>query len=771
MAAAILITQCLQNDFVKPLGRFEPVPNVLHIGFEEARRLMGDDPQEGPVAVMMRWAYQQPAGLLRILHIRDWHDPDDSFQIEHFRQFGPHCLGGSGGAEFAFPIPDHERPVIIIDSPGLNDFIGTPLGDHLSPFARQPVKVGLVGVWTEAKISFLAYDLRTRYPTMQLAVCSALTASSSRTHHFLALEQLQRLLGVRVFSSIGDFTDFLCGTSVERPLPLPAHADWPVMQCEGVEDISETDTTLIRYLFRDSRRVRLRALDGGFSGNLVLGCESVDVNGHQQVPHVVKIGPQAAIGQERTAFEQIENVLGNNAPRITAFADSGGRGALKYRYAAMGGGFSSTFQKLYCDGLSRESTEAYLTDVFEEQLGRFYRAAEREQVNLLEYYWFKPDWAAGVKERIEELLGTAIGVAPITLPTGRECPNPYRFYRDDLHEVFARAKGSTFFSYVHGDLNGANIIIDAHENVWLIDFFHTHRGHVLKDLIKLENDLLYIFTPITSAADLAQAMDLTDLLLQVADLRRPLPETPSRPITHPELRRAYDTIRFLRSFYPPLVKEDRSPLQLLIGQLRYAVHTLWFDESNHWQKLWALYTAGWCCRHITKRLGEYGPLRIDWLDSHYTKPGKLGLTILPGRRDTGRDLHDDIAAIAAAGVTHVVPLITDEEFAEYGVDGLLNAYRQAGLAMHRLPMLDQGVCSLREMRAMTGWLHARCDEGANVVVHCVGGLGRSGVVAACFLVSRNLDADTAIDEVRRTRSPRAVETAAQEAFVRDFARL
>jgi hypothetical protein len=34
---AILISDCLQNDFVQPLGRYEPLPNLLHIGHDEAQ--------------------------------------------------------------------------------------------------------------------------------------------------------------------------------------------------------------------------------------------------------------------------------------------------------------------------------------------------------------------------------------------------------------------------------------------------------------------------------------------------------------------------------------------------------------------------------------------------------------------------------------------------------------------------------------------------------------------------------------------------------------
>jgi hypothetical protein len=33
MVKAILFTQCLQKDFVKPIGKYEPLPNILHVGY------------------------------------------------------------------------------------------------------------------------------------------------------------------------------------------------------------------------------------------------------------------------------------------------------------------------------------------------------------------------------------------------------------------------------------------------------------------------------------------------------------------------------------------------------------------------------------------------------------------------------------------------------------------------------------------------------------------------------------------------------------------
>ena len=71
MQRSILITQCLQNDFVQPLERYESMPNQLHVGYGEALRLMGERAEDGPVHLALRWAYEQPNDRLAIVHIRD----------------------------------------------------------------------------------------------------------------------------------------------------------------------------------------------------------------------------------------------------------------------------------------------------------------------------------------------------------------------------------------------------------------------------------------------------------------------------------------------------------------------------------------------------------------------------------------------------------------------------------------------------------------------------------------------------------------------------
>src|SRR5262249_58315025 len=102
-------------------------------------------------------------------------------------------------------------------------FEGTGLAEPRGALRRhagdEPLRVAVVGVWTEAKVSFLLYDLKTRCGLDALATSSALTASRSRLQHFNALEQLGRILGVTCFDTVGE----LCGWLNPAPPPgLPA---------------------------------------------------------------------------------------------------------------------------------------------------------------------------------------------------------------------------------------------------------------------------------------------------------------------------------------------------------------------------------------------------------------------------------------------------------------------------------------------------------------------------------------------------------------------
>lgn len=769
MEKAILITQCLQNDFVRPIEKYDELPNSLHVGYSEALRLLGEMTERGPVQSVMEWAYALPDAALEIIHIRDWHDPADPEQAAHLTMFGPHCLKNTPGAEFVFE--GGRRPgrlERLVNATGLNDFQGTDLETHLRPYAgTDRVKVGLMGVWTEAKVYFLAYELATRYPNFELALCSALCASSSRQMHFISLEQIKNILGVRVFSSVGDFTSFLAGSLPDIQKHLSSRLDESKIHFQNAYNLQNVDRRIVLYLFRDCQDVTLKGLDGGFSGNVVLRATARDIHGHVQVPTVIKIGPRSLIAKERISYERIQEVLGNNAPSIVDFCEVEDRGAIKYRYAAMLEGSVHCFQDIYESGEDDEGLQRLLDRIFLHQLGRLYEAESLEKVNLLEYYDFQPKYAPSVDRKVRELLGIGPD-APLEseiLP-GFAVRELVDFYRNDIQDIKNHAHRLHYLSYVHGDLNGKNILQDGQGNVWIIDFFNAHRGHVLRDLVKLENDLFYIFTKLADEAELEEAKKLSELAVGQTDLATVPDPAREKEFRFPQIRRAWRTLCRLRAYFPALIKLDRSPHQLHVALLRYSVHTLSFDECSLLQKKWALHTSALCVRAIRQSHTGSQALRIDFLPRDREGHGRLGLTILPGRKDRNRDLTRDIADLKAQGISEIVCLLTENEFERYGVPGLKGVYRDAGLTAYYWPIMDQGVPAPHQLGDALSWMAKRIQSGRDVLVHCVGGLGRSGLAAAAYLIVKaGYEPERAIAAVREGRSPRAVETRLQEDFL------
>jgi protein-tyrosine phosphatase len=174
-------------------------------------------------------------------------------------------------------------------------------------------------------------------------------------------------------------------------------------------------------------------------------------------------------------------------------------------------------------------------------------------------------------------------------------------------------------------------------------------------------------------------------------------------------------------------------------------------------------------------------LPIDWLEPAILGddlPGRIGLTILPGKRGVSfrypgrtyrRDLDEDFSLLRAAGVQRLLLLVDDAELRHWSDPAIVDHGRVAGVVVIRHPIPDgQPPRSASDMRAILDEIREGRASG-NVAVACMGGVGRTGTVAACALVEGGMAPDEAIATVRAVRHPTAVETAEQERFVRSFA--
>ncbi|HLT25149.1 MAG TPA: cyclin-dependent kinase inhibitor 3 family protein [Zeimonas sp.] len=176
---------------------------------------------------------------------------------------------------------------------------------------------------------------------------------------------------------------------------------------------------------------------------------------------------------------------------------------------------------------------------------------------------------------------------------------------------------------------------------------------------------------------------------------------------------------------------------------------------------------------MTTRTSRTHPIRIDEVTAG-DAGGRIGITFCPGQCGPGaseyhweRDLATDLDAVARWHPDAVVTLVERHELDVLGVPRLGEQIMARGIDWHHLPIVDVRPPDERfEARWRTSgpMLNRLLRRGGRVLVHCRGGLGRAGTVAARLLVELGVPPDEAVRRVRDAR-PGAIETTAQLHYV------
>ena len=159
------------------------------------------------------------------------------------------------------------------------------------------------------------------------------------------------------------------------------------------------------------------------------------------------------------------------------------------------------------------------------------------------------------------------------------------------------------------------------------------------------------------------------------------------------------------------------------------------------------------------------PMKLHWVDGPWR--GRVVLAARPRGSDW---LDAEIADWQRDGVNIVVSLLTPVEEGALDLRNEARAVKAKGMKYVSLPIPDREVpASETELTGVIERLDGELASGKNVLIHCRQGIGRSGLVAACLLVSKGLAPEIAVRKASAARGVPVPETKEQREWIDHYA--
>jgi ADP-ribosyl-[dinitrogen reductase] hydrolase len=163
------------------------------------------------------------------------------------------------------------------------------------------------------------------------------------------------------------------------------------------------------------------------------------------------------------------------------------------------------------------------------------------------------------------------------------------------------------------------------------------------------------------------------------------------------------------------------------------------------------------------------PLRISWLTP------SVGLTIGPGKKCPsvmgGFDWDRDMGVIKEEGISLIITLMMPEELSEFGMGNIGSVASDNDIAWVQIPIVDGDIPSEKQeysIRELINIIKHHVDAGLKVLIHCRGGLGRTGTIAGCYLTSCGVPLKETYAMLINARGTMCPENDLQRKYIKDF---
>ncbi len=130
----------------------------------------------------------------------------------------------------------------------------------------------------------------------------------------------------------------------------------------------------------------------------------------------------------------------------------------------------------------------------------------------------------------------------------------------------------------------------------------------------------------------------------------------------------------------------------------------------------------------------------------------LILTPCPGTK--GVDLYQSLVQLKSQSADAIVTALSQKELSEKGLDDFGEQVQALGMQWYSLPIEDDCAPDAnfsKQWEEVSPKLHQVVNDEGKVVMHCMGGSGRTGLLAANLLLELGWDLDTIYSQVKSLR--------------------
>jgi CheY-like chemotaxis protein len=256
-------------------------------------------------------------------------------------------------------------------------------------------------------------------------------------------------------------------------------------------------TDLLQRIFHPAERIHVRPMRDGHSSAAVILVTPV-MRGIAQTDVVVKFNERQKAERESGNYDTyVENYVGGaRRTQRLDYRATARLGGIAYSFV---GAEATDFQR-FSQAYARHGTSAMqgiLDNLFKETCYNWYTSTLRDDPRPRSLSAGYKEWLRLSAPRLASALNDIVGRGeggllawrdphlpgqlPIILEErGVELANPLPLSQS----AFAYTGP---YCFTHGDLHEGNILVDSHDQTWLIDFYHTGESHPVRDFAMLES--------------------------------------------------------------------------------------------------------------------------------------------------------------------------------------------------------------------------------------------------------------------------------------------